>query len=113
MADHPSGEDRSKRASDVSHLGGEANWSRRYRANLHRLNSGDRAQIVAVVDGLSQRDRDYGLSQGERRMLDRARQLLQDPPRNGPAGVREPRSPFPSTGEGSIALPIPADPDRV
>ena len=28
----------------------------------------------------------------------------------GPAGVREPRSPFPSTGEGSIALPLPADP---
>jgi RNA polymerase-interacting CarD/CdnL/TRCF family regulator len=65
MADHPSGEDHSKRASDVRHLGGEANWSRRYRANLHRLNSGDRSQIAALVDGLSQRHRDYGLSPGE------------------------------------------------
>jgi len=64
MADNPSGEDRSKRASDVRHLGGEANWSRRYRANLDRLDSGDRGQVAAVVDGLSQRDRDYGLSQG-------------------------------------------------
>ncbi|MGH3066946.1 MAG: hypothetical protein ACRDMI_00005, partial [Streptosporangiaceae bacterium] len=105
MADHPSGEDHSKRASGARHLGGEANWSRRYRANLNRLNSGDRGEIEAVVDVLSQRDRDYGLSQGERRMLERARQLLQDPPGNGPAGVREPRSPRPSTGAGSIALP--------
>jgi hypothetical protein len=112
MADDLSGEDRSRRASDVRHLGGEANWSRRYRANLGRLNSGDRGQIAAVAGGLSQRDRDYGLSPGERRMLDRARQLLQNPPGGGPAGVREPRSPFPSTGAGSIALPIPADPDQ-
>ena len=112
MADHPPGGDQSKRTSDVRHLGGEAKWSRRYRANLQRLNSGDRGQIAAVVDGLSQRDRDYGLSQGERRMLERARQLLQDPPGNRPPGVREPRSPFPPTGTGSIALSIPADPDR-
>jgi hypothetical protein len=112
MADQRSGEDHSKRPSDVRHLGSEANWSRRYRANLHRMNSGDRRQIAAVVDGLSQRDRDYGLSPGERRMLERARQLLQDRPGNGPAGAHEPRSPFPSADAGSIALPIPADPDR-
>jgi hypothetical protein len=83
---------------------GEANWSRRYRANLHRLNSGDRDQIATVVDGLIQRDRDHGLSQGERRMLERARHLLENPPGNGLAGVREPRSPLPPTGAGSIAL---------
>jgi hypothetical protein len=97
----------------ADHASGEANWSRRYRANLHRLNSGDRGQIAAVVNGLSERDRDHGLSQGERRMLERARYLLQDPPGNGPAGVREPRSPLPPTGAGSIALSTPAGPDRV
>lgn len=109
MAGYPPGDDHS---GDVSHLSGGANWTRRYRANLHRLNSGDRVQIVAVVDGLTERDRECGLSPGERRMLERARQLLQDPPGNGPAGVREPRSPRPSAGAGNIALPIPVEPGQ-
>jgi CarD family transcriptional regulator len=56
-----------------------ANWSRRYKANLERLASGDRDQIADVVSGLSTRERDHGLSAGEQRMLQRARQLLAHP----------------------------------
>lgn len=86
------------------------NWSRRYKANVERLKSGDRQQIAVVVHGLSERDRDYGLSQGERRMLERAKRLLDGPPDNGPPGVREPRRPRPPANAGSIALPEPAQP---
>jgi CarD family transcriptional regulator len=56
-----------------------ADWSRRYKANLQRLASGDRDQIAEVVDGLSTWDRDHGLSAGEQRMLERARRLLAHP----------------------------------
>jgi len=76
---------------------GPANWSRRYKANLERLHSGDRRQIAAVVRQLSARERARGISQGERRMLARARQMLDDPG-GDPAGVREPRRPFPPSG---------------
>jgi CarD family transcriptional regulator len=44
-------------------------------ANLERLRSGDRSQITEVVRQLSKRDRVRGISQGERRMLGRARPL--------------------------------------
>jgi CarD family transcriptional regulator len=54
-------------------------WSRRYKANLERLASGDRDQIADVVNGLSARERDHGLSAGDQRMLRRARQLLAHP----------------------------------
>ena len=56
-----------------------ASWSRRYRANLGRLASGDRDQIAEVVSGLSARELTHGLSTGERRMLERARQILAHP----------------------------------
>ena len=56
-----------------------ASWSRRYGANLARLASGDRDQIAEVVSGLTARERDYGLSAGEQRMLTRARRLLARP----------------------------------
>ena len=54
-------------------------WSRRYKANIDRLRSGERDQIAEVVRGLGARERDHGLSAGEQRMLWRARQLLQGP----------------------------------
>lgn len=51
-------------------------WKRRYVANVAGLRSGNRDQIAEVVNVLAERDRQYGLSQGERRMLDRAIELL-------------------------------------
>lgn len=52
------------------------NWNRRYRENAERLKSGDLRQVAAVVRDLLRRDREKGLSTGERRMLDNALQIL-------------------------------------
>ena len=52
------------------------NWSRRYKTNLAKLSSGDIYQVAEVVRNLSNRDKDKGLSAGEKRMLNRARQIL-------------------------------------
>ena len=56
---------------------GEAsNWSRRYKANLEKLASGDVLKVAEVVRDLWRRDRGKGLSAGEKRMLTKARQIL-------------------------------------
>jgi CarD family transcriptional regulator len=52
------------------------NWSRRFKANSERLRSGDIHQVAEVVRNLSLRERQKGLSTGEKRMLNRARQIL-------------------------------------
>ena len=52
------------------------NWSRRYKANLEKLASGDVIKVAEVVRDLWRRDRERGLSAGEKRMLAKARQIL-------------------------------------
>lgn len=52
------------------------NWSRRYKANLEKLASGDVIKVAEVVRDLWRRDKDRGLSAGEKRMLSKARQIL-------------------------------------
>ena len=52
------------------------NWSRRYKANLEKLASGDVIKVAEVVRDLYRRDLDRGLSAGEKRMLAKAKQLL-------------------------------------
>ncbi|MDR3202274.1 MAG: CarD family transcriptional regulator [Bifidobacteriaceae bacterium] len=52
------------------------NWSRRYKANVEKIASGDVIKVAEVVRDLSRRDSDRGLSAGEKRMLARARQIL-------------------------------------
>jgi CarD family transcriptional regulator len=52
------------------------NWSRRYKANLEKLASGDVIKVAEVVRDLWRRERDRGLSAGEKRMLAKARQIL-------------------------------------
>ncbi len=52
------------------------NWSRRYKNHVEKLKSGDIYQVAEVVRNLSIRDKDKGLSAGEKRMLNRARQIL-------------------------------------
>ena len=52
------------------------NWSRRYKANLEKLASGDVKKVAEVVRDLWRRDQDRGLSAGEKRMLSKARQVL-------------------------------------
>lgn len=62
-------------------LGGEktamsSNWNRRYRANMEKIKSGDIFAVAEVVRNLTLRDQDKGLSTGERKMLETARQIL-------------------------------------
>jgi CarD family transcriptional regulator len=52
------------------------NWSRRYKANLEKLASGDVNKVAEVVRDLWRRDKERGLSAGEKRMLSKARQIL-------------------------------------
>ncbi|HZJ50961.1 MAG TPA: CarD family transcriptional regulator [Actinomycetota bacterium] len=52
------------------------NWSRRFKANVEKLRSGDIYQVADVVRSLHRRDREKGLSAGEKRMLTKARQIL-------------------------------------
>ncbi len=52
------------------------NWNRRYRENMERLKSGDLFEVARVVKGLMLRDVDRGLSNGERKMLHSAKQIL-------------------------------------
>ena len=52
------------------------NWSRRYKANVEKLASGDVMKVAEVVRDLWRRERERGLSAGEKRMLAKARQIL-------------------------------------
>ena len=52
------------------------NWNRRYRENLVRLKSGDLLEVARVVKGLLLRESQRGLSNGERKMLHAAKQIL-------------------------------------
>ena len=51
-------------------------WSKRYRANLAKLISGDIYHVAEVVRDLSLRERGKGLSSAEKRMLAKAREIL-------------------------------------
>ena len=53
------------------------NWSRRFKANAEKLASGDVVRVSEVVRDLWRRDQDRGLSAGEKRMLAKARQILE------------------------------------
>ena len=52
------------------------NWSRRFKANLEKLASGDVIKVAEVVRDLWRREKERGLSAGEKRMLAKARQIL-------------------------------------
>lgn len=53
-----------------------ANWNKRYRENLERLKSGNLYELARVVKSLTHRDKERGLSTGERKMLHNAKQIL-------------------------------------
>ncbi|MBS3873745.1 MAG: CarD family transcriptional regulator [Firmicutes bacterium] len=54
----------------------DGNWNRRYRANLEKLRTGCILATARVVSNLMARERQKGLSTGEKRMLETARQIL-------------------------------------
>ncbi len=60
----------------AEHTEEPTNWSRRYKANLEKLHSGNVIKVSEVVRDLWRRDRDKGLSAGEKRMLAKARSIL-------------------------------------
>jgi CarD family transcriptional regulator len=53
-----------------------SNWNRRYRNHLEKIKSGDIYEVAEVVRNLMLRDREKGLSTGESKMLETARQIL-------------------------------------
>lgn len=52
------------------------NWNRRYRANMEKLRTGDVYEVSEVVRNLTIREKEKGLSTGEKKMLNSARQIL-------------------------------------
>ena len=53
-----------------------SNWSRRYKSNQEKMASGSVYRVSEVVRDLWRRDQDKGVSAGEKRMLEKARQVL-------------------------------------
>lgn len=53
-----------------------SNWNKRYRENMSRIKSGDIFEVADVVRMLMMRDKEKGLSTGERKMLNNAKQIL-------------------------------------
>lgn len=53
-----------------------ANWNHRYRENMERIKSGDLMEVSGVIKALMHRDNERGLSNGERKMLHSAKQIL-------------------------------------
>ncbi len=53
-----------------------SNWNHRYKKNRDKLKSGDVYEVAEVVRNLAIRDREKGLSTGEKRMLNLARDIL-------------------------------------
>ena len=52
------------------------NWNKRYRDNMDKLKSGDIFEIADVVRNLSFKQKEKGLSTGEKKMLNNAKQIL-------------------------------------
>jgi len=53
-----------------------SNWNHRYRENMERLKSGNLIEVAGVIKALMHRDSERGLSNGERKMLHSAKQIL-------------------------------------
>jgi CarD family transcriptional regulator len=51
-------------------------WNRRYRANLEKIRGGNIIDVAEVVSALAQRDKEKGLSTGEKKMYENALQIL-------------------------------------
>ena len=54
----------------------ESNWNKRYRGNMEKMKSGDNYEVADVVKNLSFKQKEKGLSTGEKKMLSNAKQIL-------------------------------------
>jgi CarD family transcriptional regulator len=61
-----------KQTAEIS----ESNWNKRYRDNMLKMKSGDIFEVAQVVRDLTYRDKEKGLSTGEKKMLVSAKQMI-------------------------------------
>lgn len=54
----------------------DVNWSKRYNVNVDKIKSGDILEVAEVVRELSHRHLERGLSIGEKKMLNTAKDIL-------------------------------------
>lgn len=54
----------------------DSNWNKRYRNNMLKMKTGDIFEVAQVVRDLTFRDREKGLSTGEKKMLVSAKQMI-------------------------------------
>ena len=54
----------------------DKNWNKRYRDNMDKMKSGDIYKVADVVRNLSFKQKEKGLSTGEKKMLNNAKQIL-------------------------------------
>ena len=54
----------------------DVNWNKRYRDNMEKMKSGDVYEVADVVRNLSFKQKEKGLSTGEKKMLLNAKQIL-------------------------------------
>lgn len=52
------------------------NWNKRFRCNMDKIKTGSIFEVAEVVRNLILRERDKGLSTGERKMLESAKQIM-------------------------------------
>lgn len=52
------------------------NWNKRYKENMDKMKTGDIYEIAEVVRNLSFKQKEKGLSTGEKKMLNNAKQIL-------------------------------------
>jgi len=60
----------------LRHQAAAQTWNRRYRANLEKIRGGNILDVAEVVRNLALRDREKGLSTGEKKMYASACQIL-------------------------------------
>ncbi len=53
-----------------------SSWNKRYRANMDKIKTGNIFEVAEVVRNLSLREKEKGLSTGERKMLENAKRIL-------------------------------------
>ena len=61
---------------DMSSDDEKVSWSKRYRDNMDKMKTGDLVEIADVVRSLSFKQKEKGLSTGEKKMLGNAKQIL-------------------------------------
>lgn len=54
----------------------DLNWNKRFRNNMEKIKTGNIFEVAEVVRDLAHRDKEKGLSTGEKKMLSNAKQIL-------------------------------------